>query len=226
MPGITYLDLLAKYGVDSAHPGGLPMTKKILSELAVDNDTKLLDLGCGTGQTLSFIAKNLPCKITGVDINDKMLHKAAIRFKDQNYAIELVRADVQQLPFPSGTFDIALSESVTVFTHISKALREYNRVLKAGGILIAIEITARPSLGTREAGEICSIYNIEEVPTCSQWECKLLQAGFSDVESYEIKAIPTLKFTSLRMRYEFAPFLKLLKHYNSKLSFRIYKCKK
>lgn len=226
MPGITYLDLLAKYGVEGAHPGGLPVTKKILSGLPMDNNTMLLDLGCGTGQTLHYISKTYPCKITGVDINDKMLHKAALRLQKESPAIELVRADVQQLPFPSNTFDIALSESVTVFTDINKALREYNRVLKAGGVLIAIEMTAGSSLGTVEAKEICSIYNIREVPTCSQWECNFSQAGFSDVESYDIKTKPTIKFRSLKMMHELAPYLNLLKRYSRKLSFRTYKCKK
>jgi predicted TPR repeat methyltransferase len=47
----TYLDMLAKIGIDSAHPGGFKLTKNILRKLKIDHYTHFLDVGCGTCQT-------------------------------------------------------------------------------------------------------------------------------------------------------------------------------
>lgn len=221
----TYLDLLAKYGVSGAHPGGFTLTKKILDSLTINPDTKLLDLGCGTGQTLAYIAGTYPCKLVGVDINSQMLFKATQRFKMENLYINLVQADVMELPFPSNTFDIALSESVTVFTTINKTLKEYARVLKTGGILLAIEMTAVYPLTAEELSEIKSVYGIEQIPTSNEWESMLRQVGFTDIRAYEVQMKPTLKFTSLKMIYDFSPHMNLMNRYSRKLAYMVYHCK-
>ncbi|MCR1834683.1 hypothetical protein NSA56_09745 [Oceanobacillus caeni] len=44
-----YLDCLALFGVGGAHPGGLPLTKRILSKEEIDEKQSILDAGCGTG---------------------------------------------------------------------------------------------------------------------------------------------------------------------------------
>jgi len=221
----TYIDLLADYGVSGAHPGGFPLTKKILDKLPINSNTRLLDLGCGTGQTLAYIAKTYPCKVIGVDINDQMLFKAAQRFKRENIIINLVRANAMHLPFPSNTFDIALSESVTVFTTINKALNEYARVLKTGGILLLIEMTAVCPLDARELNEITSAYGVEKVPTLNEWESMFRQAGFEDIQFYDVKMEPTMKFSTFKMIYDFSPHLNILNRYRNKLRYMVYQCK-
>lgn len=219
----TYIDLLAKYGISGAHPGGLPLTKSLLDCLHINNNTKLLDLGCGTGDTLAYIAKKYTCEAVGVDINNQMLFKAAQRFKTENLDIDLFHADVMQLPFPSNTYDIALSESVTIFTDINKALKEYARILKDDGTLVAIEMTAEFPLSARELYEIQSVYGVKQVPYPEDWEWMLRQAGFAGIESHTVKMVPTLKFSSLKMLHDFSPHLSIMSRYGRKLGYRVYK---
>lgn len=220
----TYLDVLAQYGIDGAHPGGLPLTMRILNSLVINYNTRLIDLGCGTGQTLTYIYKTYRCKPTGVDINRQMLQKAVQRFRNENLPITLYHADVMQLPFSSGTFDIALSESVTVFTDINKALKEYARVLKKGGTLLAIEMTAMQHLNPKEMREIKSVYGIGQVPTAYEWERMFIQAGFRDVRTYDVQISPTLKLNSWKMFQDFAPHLYMIQRYSRKLGYKVYKC--
>ncbi|MDP4180076.1 MAG: methyltransferase domain-containing protein [Bacillota bacterium] len=222
----TYLDLLAKYGISGAHPGGLHLTKRILNTLNFDINTRLLDLGCGTGQTLAYIAKTYPCKITGVDINNQMLNRAAFRFKTENLPVELYCANVMDLPFPGDSFDIALSESVTIFTKIDKALKEYERVLKSEGTLLAIEMSAEYPLSSREVEEIKSVYGIEYVPTVKEWEELFRTAGFKGIQTNSEAIYPTLTFTSPKMLYDFYPHLRTISRYRKILGYRVYHCKK
>lgn len=80
-----YLEVLAELEVGGAHPGGLRLSKKILETLDIDEETKILDVGCGTGQTMAYIAERYGCKVTGIDVQEKMVEKANHRFKDFSY---------------------------------------------------------------------------------------------------------------------------------------------
>lgn len=220
-----YLDMLAKHGVSGAHPGGLQLTKEILNTLPINSSTKLIDLGCGTGQTLVYLARTYPCKALGVDINEQMLFKASQRLKSENLYIELVCADVMNLPFPTDSFDIALSESVTLFTSIDKALNEYARVLKPGGTLIAIEMTSEPSINERELKEIKSVYGIMKVPGLNEWKSMFMQAGFKDIKVYDVNINSPLRLKSIQMMYDFSPHFSIIRRYGRKLKYKVYRCR-
>ncbi|WP_256241661.1 class I SAM-dependent methyltransferase [Bacillus sp. V3B] len=84
----TYLDCLALLRVGGAHPGGLQLTKHILSREKIDETTKILDVGCGTGQTSAYIAEQYRCYVTSLDCNKIMLDKANQRF--QSFGVFLV----------------------------------------------------------------------------------------------------------------------------------------
>ncbi|MED4475650.1 class I SAM-dependent methyltransferase [Oceanobacillus caeni] len=76
----NYLDCLALFGVGGAHPGGLPLTKRILSKEEIDETKSILDAGCGTGQTSAYISKKYQCHVTSLDCNKMMLDKARKRY--------------------------------------------------------------------------------------------------------------------------------------------------
>lgn len=58
----NYLNSLAAFGVGGAHPGSLELTKEILGQLELTEKMKVLDAGCGTGQTIEYIAHNYNCQ--------------------------------------------------------------------------------------------------------------------------------------------------------------------
>ena len=222
----TYLDLLAKYGMEGAHPGGMPLTVELLKKLHIDSNTRLLDVGCGTGQTSAFIAKNYYCDVTAVDINSQMLKKSHERFNKHNLNIHLIQADAEDLPFETQSFDILLSESVTAFSNIKRAIREYYRVLKHFGTLIAIEIASETRLNTDDLNNIKIVYNIDQILTRDEWIDSFTQAGFIDVNSGKVAARPTNRITSMKMLKDFSPHLKILNAYRRKLGFIVFICEK
>lgn len=103
-----------------------------------------MDVGCGVGKTVCYLAKTIGCKVHGVDKNERMIKKANERAKRNKieHLVSFIIADAQKMPFPRNRFDSIISESVTAFIEDKrKALREYVDVIKPGGYVGLNEVT-------------------------------------------------------------------------------------
>jgi SAM-dependent methyltransferase len=179
---VSYQDALAYYRIDGAHPGGIALTKKILGNEKINRHTKVLDAGCGTGQTSSYLAKTFSCNVYAIDKHPEMIKTAAARFKEENLPITILKGSTARLPFPTDTFDLIIAESATAFTPISKSLKEYWRVLKPSGVLLNIDITAEQRLKKDEKAEIMEFYKMKDILTEEEWMKAIKKAGFTSVE--------------------------------------------
>jgi SAM-dependent methyltransferase len=181
MENITYFDLLSKFGIGGAHPGGFHLTKELLSTENITKQSKILDVGCGTGQTSAYLYSHYGADILGLDINPIMLEKAKNRFLSQKMPIQLIQGSVEMLPIKDETFDFVLSESVLAFVQKEKALKEIHRVLKSGGRLIANEMTVNTVPGTHEENEIKEFYCLDTLMLEGDWKHLLEDAGFDEI---------------------------------------------
>ena len=104
----------------------------------------VLDLGCGAGLDTLIAAQTVgpTGRVAGVDLSAEMLAIAeAGRAEGWFDAVEFKLADVQDLPYPAGHFDVALSNGVlNLVPDKPRALREIHRVLRPGGRLQACDI--------------------------------------------------------------------------------------
>jgi ubiquinone/menaquinone biosynthesis C-methylase UbiE len=176
----TYQDALAVYGIGGAHPGGLALTKNILKEENITSRSNILDAGCGTGQTSAFLSKSFRCSVTALDKHPTMIQKAKQRFSNEQLPIKAIQGNVENLPFSDASFDFVLSESVTAFTSIAVSLTEFCRVLKPGGVLFMIEMTAEKPLQPSELNDIKRVYGISKVLLEKEWIHQLHLSGFSE----------------------------------------------
>jgi 18S rRNA (guanine1575-N7)-methyltransferase len=78
----------------------------------------ILDLGCGTGYSSEILIEN-GFRVIGVDILEDMILKASKKKKERNYInLDLILADINNLPFRHYSFDHAISISAYNFiTH-------------------------------------------------------------------------------------------------------------
>lgn len=231
MAQLTYLESLAESGIKGAHPGGLALTRILLRTENIRTGMRLLDVGCGTGQTAAYIAGHYPCSVTAVDINPIMLEKARRNFA-HHPDIVLIKADAMDLPFQKNSFDMILAESVTVFTRIAKSLREYYRVLKPGGILLAIEATALSPLSCDETAIFKRVLGIEWMPTVEEWRQMFQEAGFPNPRVLSLRHMnwiqsfsPWMKQTCARAQ-ALREYAAILRRYRSKFGYGVYRAVK
>ncbi len=92
-------------------------------------DCRVLDVGCGAGQTLTAA---YPDRLTfGIDIDLSALRLGQTLTKDVAFACSQAEA----LPFRPGEFDFVTARVSLAYTDISRSLQEIRRVLKPGGSL-------------------------------------------------------------------------------------------
>jgi ubiquinone/menaquinone biosynthesis C-methylase UbiE len=99
-----------------------------------------LDAGCGDGRYLAALETELPERIAGVDISERILETARARVP----RADLRQANLESLPFADAEFDLVLSSQV--IEHVldaAAAARELARVLRPGGVLILSTDNAR-----------------------------------------------------------------------------------
>lgn len=184
-----YLKFITNIGIEGAHPGGLALTKKLLANEKITPTSQILDVGCGTGQTAAYITKQYGCQVFALDMEKKMIEKAAKRFYNERLNIPLVIAHSERMPFTSYMFDYVLAESVIAFTQIEKTLQECYRVLKQNGILIAIEMTKQSSLTEEEEKKVVSFYGVTKIMTEQEWCKSIKAAGFHTVNAMNVRNV-------------------------------------
>jgi SAM-dependent methyltransferase len=98
---------------------------------------RLLDVGCGTGHHLARLRAH-GFEVAGVDGSPEMIAHA----RENNPGARIERADVESIPFATGSFDLVVCvEVLRYLPDVRGCLAEIARVLKPGGVCLA---TAAP----------------------------------------------------------------------------------
>lgn len=141
-----HYDSISK-GYDELH--GEEQSKKagiIRQNIEVSKDTKILDVGCGTGLSSGF-----DCFVAGIDPSIRLLRLNNNRLR--------LQAAAESLPFKDGSFDYVISvTAIHNFDDLEKALEEIKRVcrgkfvfsiLKKSGKFSAISSAIRAGFNIR-----------------------------------------------------------------------------
>lgn len=108
--------------------------KPALFSLAPDLQGKaVLDLGCGYGENCAEFKALGAATVLGVDISEKMLAVAKAEYKD----IEFIRADMSDLSFLKGKYDVVFSSlALHYIEDFGTLAKNIYRLLNAGGYFI------------------------------------------------------------------------------------------
>lgn len=116
-----------------------------LQHVEIEPGWRVLDVGCGGGQTIrSMAAMTAAGRVEGVDYSEASLAVARQKNVDllASGRVTVQRASVSQLPFPDGSFDLITAvETHYYWPDLPRDLREILRVLKPSGRLVIIAET-------------------------------------------------------------------------------------
>lgn len=122
------------------HPGGLDLTRRMLTLCELSAGDIVLDVGCGTGSTVRHLLDDLSVYAIGVDRSELLLQAGVA----SDPRLPLVCAWGKSLPVFSEQMNAVLAEcSLSAMSDLDNVLTEFQRVLRLGGRLALADIYAR-----------------------------------------------------------------------------------
>ena len=108
--------------------------------LAIDSESNVLEVACGTGGPALFLVERTGCRVTGVDLHEAGITAATSRAEEVGLAdrARFVQADARlRLPFDDATFDALVC--IDAWNHLDvreAVLGDWFRVLRPGARLL------------------------------------------------------------------------------------------
>jgi len=110
--------------------------RRLVDFLGPRRGERALDVACGPGFVTAALA-DAGLRVTGIDLTREMIREAMTRGRGY------LQGDVERLPFPNGTFDVAVCRnSFHHFADPGAVLREMTRVLRRGGRVVVEDMRA------------------------------------------------------------------------------------
>lgn len=165
------------------HPG---VVCDLIERGQVGPETRVLDVGCGTGNYASALAAATGCRVSGVDPSAAMLDRAA----DATAWESLQQASAESLPFPDAAFDLVMSTDVIHHVGDRDAyFAEAARVLRPGGQVVTVtdshdDIMRRRPLSSHFPETVP--IELARYPAVPQLLAEMARAGFSDCRTVEV----------------------------------------
>lgn len=108
---------------------------------------RVLDVACGTGN-LTIPAARSGAKVTGIDIAPNLVEQAQAWAHSEGLAIRFEEGNVEQMPYPDGSFDAVLSMFGAMFAPRPNATAaELMRVCRSGGRIVMANWTPDGFIG-------------------------------------------------------------------------------
>jgi ubiquinone/menaquinone biosynthesis C-methylase UbiE len=155
----------------------------MLKTIEKDRNSKVLDLGCGNGYTLSLLSKSEPKNIyLGLDFSKELISIA----KDRKLPYcEFVQGDARCIPFESSSFDVVYTERTLInilnWEEQKLALHEIGRILKPDGYYLMIEGFTDGWINNNKARRECGLPELKVSFHNKYFEKKRFFQSISDI---------------------------------------------
>jgi SAM-dependent methyltransferase len=168
----------------AVHPG---VVADLSREAGLHTGSRVLDVGCGTGNYARALQDATGCAISGVEPSDQMRQRA----ESAATWTALVSGSAEVLPFPDAAFDLVYSTDVIHHVGDREAFyREAARVLAPGGMIATVtdspeDIARRRPLSNYFPETVA----IEErrYPTIKTLRAEMAAAGFADLHETHVE---------------------------------------
>lgn len=145
MGRINYNEICNIY--DDVRNADIELINLFLREVKVDESTRVLDIGCGTGNYTSLFQKVTGASVYGIDPSAGMLEKAV----KKNSGVIFSAGNAGEIPHPDQYFDfVYMTDVIHHISNLDQMFLEIKRVLKKAGSLCIVtqshhQIEMRPT---------------------------------------------------------------------------------
>jgi SAM-dependent methyltransferase len=131
--------------LEDFHTMGRIATSELAELAEIERSDEVLDAGSGVGGTARYLADQFGCRVTAIDLTEEYCDTSRwlnrVVGLDSNISVH--HGDVTDLPFPSASFTVVMSQHVQMNvadkTHLYE---EAHRVLRPRGRLVIWDIIA------------------------------------------------------------------------------------
>jgi ubiquinone/menaquinone biosynthesis C-methylase UbiE len=175
-------------------PGGNGLLLTELDKLKIKPGCRVLEIGCGAGESAEFISDTYGTEVTGLDASEALITKARETYKN----VIFVLGPAEEMAFPDGSFDLVICECTLSLSETpGSILGKVFKVLDCGGKILLIDLFERvdnrndtrkvKSIAEKNGFEVLSeVDYTEELKT---WAAQTVME-FGSVEAYFEEAVP------------------------------------
>jgi ubiquinone/menaquinone biosynthesis C-methylase UbiE len=138
-----------------------PPTREVLARLPAMAGARVLDLGCGQGNTTRCLAEVLePAECIGLEYDAALVDYADTRLENP-LSVRFQQGDATELAFADASFDVVFCRYLLI--HMAdpvRVVREMMRVVRPGGFVVAYEADFSIELSYPHCAALASINKV------------------------------------------------------------------
>ncbi len=165
----------------------------------------VVDLGCGVGSSLCYLASRLPIRGTGITVSDVQARLAADRIRQAGCSdrVHCVVGDYCALPAGVARADLALA--IESFVHGSDPARFFAQcrdLVRPGGLLVICDDFRRPAAAAaaeRTIERFRAGWRVNTLLSAAELQTLAREAGFEHRQTTDLTAFVEIRRTRDRM---------------------------
>ncbi|MCX6649786.1 MAG: methyltransferase domain-containing protein [Candidatus Bathyarchaeota archaeon] len=188
---LGYYDFMGHLGVPFFNIGGFASIDRLAELCHITGETRILEVGCGTGTNACYLAEKYGCTVVGIDLAEHMVRQATRKAEERGLAdrVSFRVGDAYHLDFPDAAFDAVVTVFVSQFLDPDKAFLEFLRVLRGGGYLGVNEMYRAENVPSEINEKVDdnekTFRELTELPftlrSPETWHRAFVEGGFTDI---------------------------------------------